>query len=151
MILKPIFFFFFFRQYRQIRCIYESFKMPICPDLAIFMQTTDMQTDPCAWAPGNKSTNHLLSRAHAQGVNWSVCRCPQKIVIFRDIKSRRVVNDIKLEKSAKSWRLCARTCFSPSTSVTNHDFYTPRLFGTPTKATRYALCIMTAHAQSLYR
>ena len=39
----------------------------------------------------------------------------------------------------------ARTCFSQSTSVSNRDFYTPRLFATPTEATQ--LCNMTVHAQ----
>ena len=65
---------------------------------------------------------------------------------MHEFDGQRVVNGTELSKSAKHWRICARTCFSRYSiraiaRATNRDFYTPRLSTTPTKANYYIVAM----------
>ena len=100
----------------------------------------------------------LLPCMHVQGIKFvrCCCRCPQKTGIFQDLQVQASHERHKIVKinEIKKLRICARACFSPSMSVTNHDFYTPCLYATPTEATQLYImtgALMTAHAQALYR
>ena len=83
-------------------------------------------------------TPHACARVNVIGL--SVCRCTQKIRIFRDLQVQATCEWHKTVKIGKKLTYIVHTCFSQPASMTNHDFYTPHLFTTPTpRLISYAL------------
>ena len=81
------------------------------------------------------------------------CHCPQKIGRFRDLQvqaSRGWYKTVQLGE--KLTYLCSYLLLTIY-ECDKSRFYMPRLFATPTEAIQLymQLCIVTAHAQALYR
>ena len=88
-------------------------------------------------------------RAYAKGkvIGPSICRCPQKTGIFRDLQ---VQASHERHKTIKIGEKNDISVFIPA----SHQFYTPYLFTTPTEATQLCImteALMTARAQALCR